>query len=456
MNHCHPYYDLGIYGEALRLIQWNNLNPFIPGRFIHIFNDHFDPILIPFSFFERFLPGPLLGTTVEWLSIALCWFPIRHLYQKQKINFNTAVFSYAFIVLNHAMVDALFRPFHPTTWACLPLLCSLSFYYLKNYRAMLISIILLFSCREEFPLVGIMLGLVLLFTKEKKWGLITLISSLIWALFAFKIRPLIFAGDFSNYGGTLIQSFINNPLAQIKSLFEIGTIRMFLARTIPLLLIINFSAVKKHFPHLILAFIITSPIFGIRFASNSWGFHYGTAPVIALWFILLPALNESLTMTSPPMNQWRIRISWSFLIITFLTPVTKNNWDNWFAWGGFEFGHKQCLNQTTRLKEIKDAQKWITNSPHNKILLGGNLISTQLISSQDHPEKEFYFLGGPSSGHQLNYNVVMVEKPPSGDAWPIGQDRIKSLIENWRKSGLKIIIDNDSIFLAEGVIKIDQ
>ena len=459
LNHCHPYNDLGIYGEALRLIDWNHLNPFIPGRFIHIFNDHFDPILIPFSFFERWIPGPILGVTIEWLTVALCWFPIRHLYLQQKINLNTAIFSYAFIILNHAMVDALFRPFHPTTWACLPLLCTLCFYLLENYRAMIVSLLVLFSCREEFPLVGITLGLVLLIDKKWFWSMVTLMISIAWTLFAFKIRPSFFEGNFSDYGGGLLHNFLSDPLAQLKSIFQIGTIRMFLARTIPLLLLLKIVNVKKYARHILLAFIIGAPIFGIRFAANAWAAHYGTAPVILFWFMMLPALNESLASENNPLQGWRIKTAWGLLLIIFLSPVVKNTWDNWLAWDGYEFGHKQCLNKTDRLQEIEKAEAWVAQSHHRKVLLSNNLVATEmnishlLLPREDERLMEFYSVGGASTEHPLDYEVVLVEKPPSGDSWPIGNERTNALIEIWRKSGLHVITDNNFLFLAEGVIK---
>ena len=79
------YNDLGIYSDALRLIHWGDPNPFIPGRSIRIFNDHFDPILIPFSFLTRWISPPTLGIVLEAIFIVSLAWPLLWLVRRKLI-----------------------------------------------------------------------------------------------------------------------------------------------------------------------------------------------------------------------------------------------------------------------------------------------------------------------------------------------------------------------------------
>lgn len=446
--HCFSYYDLGIYSEALSRIQISDLNPFIPGRNLRIFNDHFDPILIPFSFLERFIPAPDLGISIEFALLALCWLPIKLLRDRQKISSELAVFSYAFLVLNNAMINALHWPFHPTTWACLPLVSLFSFYILDHFAAVLVSFFILCFFREEFPLIGFFLSALYLAHHRKKQSGILLGLTLLWCGFTFGLRPKLF-GETSNYGYTLATEFIRHPFRNLRLLFGFGSLRMFLNWLAPLFLVLSWPAFWRHRLHFLKVLFIAAPLFGIRYASNAWGYHYGPAALIALFFAFLPALNES--QVSP----WRKKLAWAAIFIIFSTPLTKDLWDGFLSQGRFHFEHANCPLDERRLREIETAQTWIQNHSIHRILTNNSLAVSQLKHSTR--IQEVYILGSPNNSNQGVFDGVLVEKPPLGDAWLVSPSRLTALIEIWKQMpGVRVITDNEILFLAEGPITPDR
>ncbi|HEY1088916.1 MAG TPA: hypothetical protein VGE37_14530, partial [Archangium sp.] len=58
-------YDLGIYSQALARLAIDPPNPWLSGRQIHVFNDHFDPILFLVAPFTRLFPAAQVGLAME-------------------------------------------------------------------------------------------------------------------------------------------------------------------------------------------------------------------------------------------------------------------------------------------------------------------------------------------------------------------------------------------------------
>jgi hypothetical protein len=434
--HCTSYYDLGIYSDALNRIRIGDLNPFLPGRNIRILNDHFDPILIVFSPFTRLLSAPWVGIAVEFLSLALCWYPLKRLQTSNKIDLKTAQFCYAFILLNHATFDAIQTPFHPTTWGVFPLVCVLSFYLLNEFPKMLASLIALYCCREEFPLIGLPLSWVLFIDRKrfKAFGVFAL--STIWIIFVFLIRPKVFDGHFQNYGSVLLQTLFSDPLGVILDNFNIGSARMFVDRSLPVLLLASLTGLTKNWRLAFRVLLIASPILLIRFASNHWGFHYGTAAIISLLFIVLPCFGENIP-------RWRWAISAIFLAVTFISQPIKV----------FANQNKRCPNAPQRLEQIQWAQNRLASSAYLNLILENNLASTQFFKFRE--GKNIFLLGNPAGMSTSTFDAILVEKPDSGDPWPLEYRDIKTLIDRLRAdSGVRVVADNEYIFMAEGKISI--
>ena len=458
--HCHSYYDLGIYSDALRYLSLSNWNPFIPGRNIFIFNDHFDPILIPMSYFSTWVPPPFLGMSLEFLSIAACWFPIQALIHRQKISLDLGVFSYAFLILNQASVDALLTPFHPTTWAVFPLVCVFCFYILERYWAVLVFLIVLFACREEFPLVGITLGTLLIwdqFLKNKKGldgkGVVILAVSFAWTFFAFGLRSKVFPGEHSQYGKVILEQFFSDPGDTILKYWSMGFLRMFLVRCVPIFLLLDYIKLRKEWGTIFRFLWIGSPILAIRFISAQWAFHYGTAAVIVFYFMFFSTLAKS----TP--SRLRLGFAYGVLAIGFFGPLAQKFQLVFFDPPISRETPKRCTTDKMRLKEIEKAQTWVALSGKKKILLENHLAVTQMLASRrlGAGDQSIFIVGGLSSAKVGPFDVVLVEKPSWGDPWPVGMVRLKELIEFWsHQPDLELITDNEQVFLAVGKIEVDR
>ena len=69
-------YDLGIYSQALGRLALDPPNPWLSGRQIHVFNDHFDPILFLVAPFARLFHAVEVGLVVEGLCALLALLPL--------------------------------------------------------------------------------------------------------------------------------------------------------------------------------------------------------------------------------------------------------------------------------------------------------------------------------------------------------------------------------------------
>ena len=234
----YSYYDIGIYGEALfRLRDWSDLNPFIPGRGIRILNDHFDPILILVAPLANLIAAPKLGILIDFLCVGLAWFPIQALKRNQILGGPEARFVFAAWVLNHAIQNALSWPFHPTTWGNLPLLYLFTNLILHRPWPTFFSFAVLCLTREEFPLIGLPLVLVLYLRKQTKPAIATALWAAAFLVFQYILKPKLISGPHSEYGKILIHSFLANPFARLNDLFTVSFMRMSLERYWPVALL---------------------------------------------------------------------------------------------------------------------------------------------------------------------------------------------------------------------------
>ncbi len=462
------FYDLGIYSEALSRIHAGDWNPSIPGRNIFIFNDHFDPVLIPVSFFTRWISPPVLGMISEYLVLLLCWFPLNRLVKAGRISEQTATFGFAFIALNHATTDALQTPFHPTTWGMLPLMFLLSSVWLEETWMMILSLLALFCCREEFPLMGLSIGFMMMVMRSGKkqtlTGALTLVLSMAWAGFVFFIRPKVFAGDIVSYGSPLILKALRHPFEAIASNLSPSMIRFFLERTLPLFLLLRWRDLKANFRWFAFMLLATSPVFLIRIASRQWAFHYGTAPLIALLFALLPALESSISsraslLTLTRSDRLRNGLAYGMLFVIFMSELVKLSSQSLIQTSPTSALHQRFPNlpgRTQALARSKDALEHDLRESRQasgdgqspKLLVENNLAAPLLL----HPEgRTVYFSGGPQPATVEPYDYIWVEKPPFGDPWPLDLSKVEKLIQTARSTpGAQLIQDDEFVFLVKG------
>jgi hypothetical protein len=313
--------------------------------------------------------------------------------------------------------------------------CVFTFLILDEFKSLMISLILLFCCREEFPLIGLPLTLVLIADRKPSRAILVFILTATWLGFVFYLRPRLFEGHFQNYGGGLLRKIIEDPFEIFKKNFTSGSLRMALERTFPLLVLIDYRRLKQNFRVPVMILLVSLPILSVRFASNQWAFHYGTAAIVCAFFIFYSGVPITVA-------RWRWALSILFLIGTFIAEPIKV----------FANHQQRCPSDPRRISEITRAQNIIASSGNQNILLENNLASTQFLRSP--PGQNLYLLCSPSGSPIENFDAVLVEKAGAGDPWPCGYERVEELVKSWRATeGVKIVIDNPYVFVAEGKIR---
>jgi len=290
LHGCFNTWDFGIFVEATQKLGWNQLNPLINSYGFKIFNDHFDPILFLPTFLNQLFPSSvsLLGT--ELLFVLLSILPIYLLNKKNKLETNLSWFLIIYILINKAIITALFYPVHPTTWTVAVLAFMFYFAYEKKYLSLFVSTVLLFFFKEEFPFVGIMTSFYFLYEHRKNKLSLTyfftlLFISVAWLIFAVKIRPIWFGGAFNDHGGNFLNGLISNPLSVLNE-YDFSKLKLIASCFLPVLLVFFFNKenLKKVFWP---AIFMTTPMIALRLLSGKFGFQYTAPFVIPFAFLLL-------------------------------------------------------------------------------------------------------------------------------------------------------------------------
>ena len=76
---CFHNYDLGIYAQAIRHLSWDDWNPWLTGRQINIFNDHFESILWVLAPVAKFFRPDRVAVFGELVMVLCSLAPIVYL-----------------------------------------------------------------------------------------------------------------------------------------------------------------------------------------------------------------------------------------------------------------------------------------------------------------------------------------------------------------------------------------
>jgi hypothetical protein len=105
------------------------------------------------------------------------------------------------------------------------------------------------------------------------------------------------------------------------------------------------------------------------------------------------------------------------------------------------------------LSAIEEAQARLARLPAKHLLLENNLASTQFFVSGK--EQSIYLLCSPSGFSRRTFDALLVEKPGAGDPWPCSYEQIGRMIDAWKKDpGIRVLIENEHVFLAEGQVNV--
>lgn len=183
--------DMGNLNQSI----WNTAH----GNWFHLTNQpgtvnrlslHVEPILLPISWLYWLYPAPPLLLVLQAVIVALGAIPLfalaRHQLGPEKRGSEWVALAFAILyLLNPTLQAANWLEFHPITLA--PTFLLAAFYYLVTDRPgpFAVFAILAASCKEELALLVFMMGAYALFIRRRpRWGLITMVLSMAWALLA--------------------------------------------------------------------------------------------------------------------------------------------------------------------------------------------------------------------------------------------------------------------------------
>ena len=417
-------YDLGIFAQALHSIRPDNLNPFLPALNIPLFNDHFDPILILFAPLAHLFEPAYAALMIEHVLILLCPLPLLFMVRKHPQHFYLACLGITYLLFNRGILSALSFPVHPTTWAAFFLVLLAALQGTRRVGFMLLAAVLLMACKEEFPFVVLMLGLSLLWQKDRKVGLALMGLAVFWLFLAFGLRP-IFVGETHHYASRVLGPLLEHPFETIwERLRDLGKTKRLWQCLLPLTPILIWQIKSKERPNwpMILAAL---PLLAIRFLDGAWQFHY-MAPVAALLLLILwrpgkVGLPRSYAIVAGVM-----------LLLLSMSPITK----------AVRIYGRVAELQSERMHSLAGARAHMLEMGEGKALVEGNL--SPLLARR----AEVYQIGGVQA--QQTYRYFFTEKPPAGNPWPADHAGIDSHIASWRaRPGVKVFHDDEYVFFSE-------
>ncbi len=416
-------YDFGIYSQALAQLARNPPNPWLSGRQINVFNDHFDPILFMAAPFARLLPAAQVGLVAEALFALLALLPLSWMALEGNLQRRSLWLLGGLLSFHLGVTQALGFPFHPTTWAMAPMAWLLAALVLERWRIALAALVVLLCCKEEFPFVGLALTPFVFLRGPRKFGWAFVGISAAWALFAFVLRPRIL-GEVMAYSAQPFQGLSSGLvpfLAQRLSAKALSGFGYQLVAFAPVGAWLAFEryrtpAPPKDKPSTAWIWLCLVPMLAIRGLSIAWGDHYLPA-VIAAVVVGLAALISTRT---PP--TWVMLATGAALLVTN-QPLLKRNLSVAFGPAGWAMS-SGCVDPPGRRDAVSNAVEKIRLMP-GPLLVSGNVLPW--LAERD----DVYAFGGPAPSN-MNPRAVLLERPPCGDTWAMSESERENLYALWQ------------------------
>ena len=425
---CFNNYDLGIYAQALNLLSLKNLNPWLSSREVFLFNDHFDPILLVAAPL-RYLTHPATAAIrVEMVAalVAACA-PVWMARQKL-IRIELAMLSALTLLFSPMTLDALYFPAHPGTWAMAPLAWMLAFLTASRFGRAFGMLLILMACKEEFPVVGFITGIVLTGFRVRRYGALFVTVSALWALFVFKIRPIIL-GPSDMYTSAVASAQGVTQLTSWADLAPVLKRLVYIAAPGALTWILWG---RQRIADRRLFYLVVYPLaamIAIRFLGGYWGNHRSASlAVMAAFLPLALAGNRPL-----PTLGYRPAL-WVCLLVLLAQPLDAGS--RWIRGVPFK---KHCPADPGRLSAIHEAVSAIRDSGSQSVLAQGNLVPALADLSQ------VAQIGATTT---KRFDWIITEKADYRNTWPLSGELYEEQVRGWRAlSGARVVIDNDHVTL---------
>ncbi|MFT3712672.1 MAG: DUF2079 domain-containing protein [Archangium sp.] len=419
-------YDFGIYSQGLARLALDPPNPWLSGRQIFLFNDHFDPILFLGVPFARLFPAASVGLIIEALSGVIALGALWWLAANQRLSTRAHWTLSVLLALHVGVSQAMGFPFHPTTWAMAPMAWLLAALILERWRVALVVLVLLFACKEEFPFVGIALIPFVWSRAPRRVAATWAAISALWGLFAFVLRPMLF-GDVMPYASQPFRSTWSERFAP-GVLAGAGDL---VVAFVPLIIWLLISKARSR-PALLLSFALL-PMLGIRFLSMAWRDHYG-AVVAAAAVLVLAAWMEARTPA-----WWAIALTFGLVLLTDESLLRRDfksvsGAQGWGASSG-------CDDVDGRRAAVAAAIELARKAP-GPLLVSGNLVPWLGERS------DVYAFGGPQ-GDGFSGGTWLLEQPACGDTWAIPREERERLAALARSR--RVLVDDGFVIVSSAV-----
>jgi hypothetical protein len=429
---CFNNYDLGIYGQALMLLSLENLNPYLSTRDIRLFNDHFDPVLFLFAPLTKLVEPSLLAIRVEMMAIILAstapiwlWWN-RHISKVQML----AVF---FVILFSPMsLMAAFYPSHPGTWALAPLAWLLASIYSKRDRLAITMLVLLLLCKEEFPIVGGLLGGILILQNRKRVGFWIFLISVVWSSAVFLLRP-IFLGKSDYYTSAMLAATGITGVGTTTWLFPLSEVLLWIF--IPVFVLrarknFSFNSLRSD-SWLLVCLALISLLIAIRIIGGYWGNHRA-APLAVLAGFMLIGANDQM---SESLRSRRLLFCVSVLAIALPYLELGSR-----AWMDKPF-KKHCPPSPGRIEALNEVVSYLSSVGATRVLAGGNIVP-HLVHLPGVAQ-----IGATKA---RDFRFFVVEKAENRNTWPISSGEMKRIESEWReRPGVSVLRDDQYVVLFE-------
>ena len=214
-------FDLGIFDQAVWLISRGH-SLFLTTRGLNVFADHFDPILFFLAPIYWAWANPKVLLFAQCLACALGAYPIYRL-TEMRLGRSAYGLLFAALYLCYPSLQWINNfDFHPETLAVPFLLYSYWYMESKRWSPFFIMVILTLLCKETAGLTIAMIGAYLFFTKERKAGVITVVTGVIGIIIALGVLRMENQGrssayvslysDFGNSPGSILLYLLTHPL----------------------------------------------------------------------------------------------------------------------------------------------------------------------------------------------------------------------------------------------------
>ncbi len=174
-------FDMGIYDQGIWLVS-RFKEPFLTVRGLNYFGHHVNIITLLFVPFYWLGAGPHFLYLVETLVMAIGAIPIYLLARDRIDDEFVALVPAASFLLFPSLEWINWWHFHPDALIITPLLFAWLYASRRNWKWFTVAIVCALLAKEDAALAVFMMGAVLFFKGERKWGLRAAAAGVVWFL----------------------------------------------------------------------------------------------------------------------------------------------------------------------------------------------------------------------------------------------------------------------------------